>query len=125
MRARSPEREAPRKWLFGTDRSKSGAWHRFRGARHQTLRQALDEAEREDGRAAEPAQLLDRRGDVGLDELRLRRVHMRPVLEVVAALRHAGRAAEIVDRNRGEPPLRKAQGELLVEAIEPANIGQD
>ena len=83
------------------------------------------EADREDGRAAEPAQVRDRRGDVRLDELRLRLGDVRHVLEVVAALGDAGRAAEVVDRDRREAALGEAKRELLVEAVEPADVGQD
>src|SRR4051812_248157 len=52
------------------------------------------EADGEDRRATEAAQMIDRRGDVGLDLLRLRLVDVRPVLEVVAALGDACGTAE-------------------------------
>ena len=50
---------------------------------------------------------------------------MRHVLEVVAALLGAGRATEVVERDRGIPPLREPKRELLVEAIEAADVGKD
>ncbi len=45
--------------------------------------------------------------------------------ELVVALAHTGRPAEVVDRDRGEAALGKAQGELLVEPVEPADVGKD
>ena len=71
------------------------------------------------------AQVLDGSGDVGLDLLRRDRLHVRPVLEVVAALLHSGRAAEVVERERRVAALREAQGQLLVEAVEAAHVRQD
>ena len=50
---------------------------------------------------------------------------MRHVLEVVVALLDAGGAPEVVDRDRGVPALGEAERELLVEAVEPADVGQD
>ena len=47
------------------------------------------------------------------------------VLEVVSALLRPGRAPEVVDRNRGNAPLCEAEGELLVEAVEAADVGED
>ena len=47
------------------------------------------------------------------------------VLEVVAALRRTGRAAEVVERDSGDAPFGEPQSELLVEAVQPAHVGQD
>ena len=47
------------------------------------------------------------------------------VLEVVAALLDAGGAAEVVERDRRIASLGKAERELLVEAVEPADVGED
>ena len=79
----------------------------------------------EDARGASLAQPLDRGGGVRLHSLGRRLLDVRPVLEVVAALLDAGRAAEVVDRDGGVAALREAQRELLVEAVEPADVRQD
>src|SRR5262249_27542762 len=47
------------------------------------------------------------------------------VLEVVATLLHAGRAPEEVERNRRVPALGEAERELLVEAVEAADVRED
>ena len=44
------------------------------------------------------------------------------VLEVVVALPVARGPAEVVERNRGVAALGEAQRELLVEAVEPADV---
>ena len=67
----------------------------------------------------------DTRGDVGLDLGRLHGLHVWHVLEVVVPLLDAGGAAEVVERDRRVAPLGKAQRELLVEAVEAADVGED
>ena len=52
-------------------------------------------------------------------------VDVRPVLEVIVTLRHAGCAPEVVERNRGDPALGESQRNLLVEAVEPADVGEN
>ena len=85
------------------------------------------EADREDplARAAlGRAQPGDGGGDVGLDR---RGIGLRDVIhvrELVVALADAGGAAEVVERDRGEAALGEAQRELLVEAIQPAHVGE-
>ena len=69
--------------------------------------------------------MLDRRGDVGLDLLRRDRLDVRPVLEVLAALLDAGRAPEVVERERQVATLGEAQCQLLVEAVEAAHVGEN
>ena len=86
---------------------------------------AVAEADGEHGRDAAPAQILDRGGGVGLDAFRRRLLDVLRVLEVVAALAHSRGAAEVVDRNRRITTFREAQRELLVEAVEPADVRQD
>ena len=63
--------------------------------------------------------------EVGLDRRRVGLRHVLHVGEVVVALADAGGAAEVVDRDGGVAALGEAQGELLVEAVEPAHVGQD
>ena len=48
-------------------------------------------------------------------------IHVR---ELVVALGHAGGAAEVVEGDGGIATLAEAQGELLVEAVEPADVGE-
>ena len=83
------------------------------------------EPDREDRGAPRGAKVLDARADVRLNPVRRRLLHVRHVLEVVAALLCAGRASEVVERDRGVPALGEAQGELLVEAVEAADVRED
>src|SRR5581483_1803367 len=46
------------------------------------------------------------------------------VLEVVATLRDSGGAPEVVDRDRAVAALGESQRELLVEAVEAADVGE-
>ena len=71
------------------------------------------------------AEMRDARGDVGLDAVLRRLLDVRHVLEVVAALLGSGRASEVVERDRRVAALGEAQRELLVEAVEAADVGQD
>ena len=54
-----------------------------------------------------------------------RLLDVRHVLEVVVALLRPGRAPEVVERDRGIPALGEPQRELLVEAVQPADVGED
>src|SRR5437764_7016043 len=83
------------------------------------------EAEREDVAHALATQPLDCRAHVGLDPLGPRLLHVLRVLEVVTALLRACGPAEVVDRDRRITALGEAQGELFVEAVEAAHIGED
>ena len=83
------------------------------------------EADREDRRAPARASGATRAADVGLHALRRRLPHVRHVVEVVVALRDAGRAAEVVERDGAVAALGEAQRQLLVEAVEAANVRQD
>ena len=45
--------------------------------------------------------------------------------KVVVALADAGRTPEVIDSDRRVPALGETQSELLVEAVETANVGED
>ena len=47
------------------------------------------------------------------------------VVPVVVTLRNSGGAAEVVERDGGEATLREAEGDLLVEAVEAADVRED
>ncbi len=79
----------------------------------------------EDPLRAVLAEIGDARGDVGLHRRRGRLLHVRPVFELLVALRRAGGPAEVVESNGGDAALGEAQGELLVEAVEAADVGED
>ena len=64
-------------------------------------------------------------GDVGPDSLRRRLLDVVHVRELVVALGGAGGAPEVVERDGGDPALGEAQRELLVEAVEAADVRQD
>jgi hypothetical protein len=83
------------------------------------------EADGEDRVDAERAQVLDRGAHVLLDLLGRNGVDVRPAVEVVVPLLGAGGAAEVVERERRVAALRKAQGQLLVEAVQPADVRED
>ena len=69
--------------------------------------------------------MLDGGSDVGLDAVGSCLVDVGHVVEVLAALAHACRPPEVVDRYRRDSSLGEAERELFVEAIEPADVGQD
>jgi hypothetical protein len=71
---------------------------------------------------AEPG---DGGGDVELDRRRIGAAEVIRIREVVVALRDAGGAAEVVERDRADVALGEAECELLVEAVQAANVGQD
>ena len=83
------------------------------------------EADGEDRGCAVLAETRNGGGDVRLDAVGGRLLDVRHVLEVVVPLPGACRPAEVVERDRGVPALGEAQRELLVEAVEPADVGQD
>ena len=83
------------------------------------------EAEREDRRCSLGAEVFDGGADVGLHALGRGLADVLHVAPVVVTLRHSGGATEVVERNGGEATLRQAQGDLLVEAVEPADIRED
>ena len=95
------------------------------GGREPRVAAAEAEADGEDRRRRRPRAAARRRRATSAwmpswvvcgDVLRVR--------EVVVALADAGRAAEVVDRDRRVPALGEAQRELLVEAVEAAHVGQ-
>src|SRR5699024_10163078 len=71
------------------------------------------------------AERRQRRGGIGLDLLDARLADVRPEVELVAARREAGGAAEVVERDRMVARLGEALGELRVEGIEAADVGED
>src|SRR5215213_1563306 len=71
------------------------------------------------------AQRGERGGEVRLHRGRARLPHMRPEVEVLAARPQPRRPAEVVDDDRVVADLREALGELGVERVEPADVGQD
>ena len=83
------------------------------------------EADGEDGGTALSAQPGDARADVRLDLGRRDDPDVLHVVEVVVALRHARRPAEVVEGNGGIAALGEAECELLVEAVEPTHVRQD
>ena len=83
------------------------------------------EADREDRRAATArrgAEVLDRGADVLLDAVGRRLRDVIHVREVVVALGDAGGAPEVVEGDGGIAALAEAQRELLVEAVEAADV---
>ena len=63
--------------------------------------------------------------DVELDPLRRRLRDVIHVRKVVVALADPGRSAEVVERDRGVAAFREAERDLFVEAVEPADVGED
>ena len=59
---------------------------------------------------------------IGLHARRCRLLHVRHVLEVVVALLDTGGPSEVVEREGRVAAFREAERELLVEAIEPADV---
>src|SRR5579884_3610259 len=95
------------------------------GGRGPRVAAAEAEADRDDRLAALLAQVPDAGGDVRLDPLRRRLLHVAHEIPLVGTLADAGGAAEVVEGERGVPTLGKPQGELLVEAVQPPHVGQD
>src|SRR6185436_8583598 len=83
------------------------------------------EAEREDRRRSLGAEVLDGGADVGLHPLGRGLADLLHVVPVVVTLRNSGGATEVVERNGGEATLREAEGDLLVEAVEAADVRKD
>jgi hypothetical protein len=67
----------------------------------------------------------DRRADVRLHAFGRRLVDVLAVGEVVVALADAGRPPEVVDRDRVVAALGEAERQLLVEAVDAADVRQD
>src|SRR4029077_2692281 len=83
------------------------------------------EAEREDRRRSLRAQVFDGGADVGLHALGRGLADVLHVIPVVVTLRNSGGATEVIERNGGEATLRQAEGDLLVEAVEAADVRKD
>ena len=83
------------------------------------------EAEREDRRRSLGAQVFDGGADVGLHSLRRGLADLLHVVPVVVTLCHPGSAAEVVECNGGEATLSQTEGDLLVEAVEAADVRED
>jgi hypothetical protein len=82
------------------------------------------EADGEDD-ARRLAELRDRRREVALHAFGGRLGRVLPVVEVLTALVDPCCAAEVVERDRRVAALGEAQRELLVEAVQPADVRQD
>ena len=96
------------------------------GRGEERLRAAEAEADRAHApRAGALAQRGERRRDVELHRRRARLLHVRPVVEVLAARAEPGGAAEVVDRDRVVAGGREALGELEVERVEAADVRED
>ena len=76
-------------------------------------------------RQPRPRRCSDRGCGVGLDAFLGRLLDVLHVLEVVGALLDAGRAPEVVERERRVAALGEAQGQFLVEAVEAPDVRQD
>ncbi len=83
------------------------------------------EADGEDRLAAGASQVRDARCDVRLDAAGVVCCDVRHVLELVVALRDSRRAAEVVEGDRRVSALGEPQRELLVEAVEAADVRED
>ena len=66
-----------------------------------------------------------RRRHVGRDRVRARPLDVRHVFELVVAHAHAGRPTEVIERRRMDPGLGEAHGEVLVEGVQTADVGED
>jgi hypothetical protein len=103
-----------------------GQPERLVGRGQERVRAAEAEADRHHPlRTGARAQQLDRRGGVGLHLLDARLLHVLHVVELLVALAEPGGAAEVVDRDRAVARLREPLGELDVEAVEAAHVGED
>jgi hypothetical protein len=67
----------------------------------------------------------DGRGGVRSDAVHGDLPNMRHEVEVLTARIEAGRASEVVHRRRVDPRLGESRREILVERMQPANVGQD
>ena len=94
------------------------------GGLHERLRAAEAEADRD--RALAPASSAASAASTSSATCSgVRLLDVRPELEVLVARAEAGRAAEVVDRDRRVAGRREALRELLVEAEQAAHVGQD
>src|SRR5215211_4410881 len=83
------------------------------------------EADGEDRLAAARARALDCSGDVELDLCAVEALDVLHVGKVVLALADTRGSAEVVDRDGGDAAFGEPERELLVETVEPADVGQD
>jgi hypothetical protein len=83
------------------------------------------EADGEDRRRAVRAQIRDAGGDVGLHAFGRRLLAVRRIVEVLSALLRARRAAVEIERDGRVAALREPEGELLVEPVQAADVGED
>src|SRR5262249_19594519 len=74
---------------------------------------------------ARRSEVAHARADVGLHLLVRQLLHERPVVPVVGPLADPGGAAEVVERDGCVAALGEAERELLVEAVEAADVRQD
>src|SRR5438874_608838 len=93
--------------------------------RYPGVRAAEAEADREDRCAIEGEQLPDAGADVRHHLVRREPLDERHVIPVVGPLVDARGAAEVVERDGGMAAFGEAERELLVEAVEAADIRQD
>ena len=64
-------------------------------------------------------------GGVGPQAVHRYLLHVRPVVEVVVALVETRGSPEVIHGRRVHTRLREPRGELLIERMKPANIGED
>ena len=89
---------------------------------------AKAEADGEDGLASSPggrAEVVDGGADILFDSFEGGLCDVVHVWELVTALADAGGAPEVVEGDCGVPPLGEAKRELLVEAVQAADVRQD
>ena len=93
--------------------------------REPRLPAAETEADGEDPMRSPLAEVCDAGGDVCLHRGSRRLLDVRHVLEAVVTLRCPRGAPEVVEGDGGHAALRKPQRELLVEAIQAADVRED
>ena len=96
-----------------------------RGRRRPRAAAAEAEADGEDRAAADRAQVAHAGADVGLHLLLRELLHERHVVPVVRPLVDPGGAAEVVEGDGRVAALGEAERELLVEAVEAPDVGED
>src|SRR3954470_2836909 len=93
-------------------------------ALHERLGAAEAEADGHDRGRTGSFEALHRGVHVGRHGVRGRLLDVRRIVEVLAARAEAGGAAEVVERDRAVAGVREALGQFLVEAEQPAHVGQ-
>ena len=83
------------------------------------------ESDREDRVTARIAKMGYRGGRVGLDAVLGCLLDVRHVLEIVVPFGDSRRPSKVVDRHCCVPTLGEEQRDLLVETVEPPDIGED